>query len=146
MSNAALVPRSPENEARTGGCWQRYFAILSQSSGIERPFFTVRRGQVVTNNCALYQLYMLLYKQQRCGFYYCSRRVVTTVKRVIFASCNSSRFSRIGHESRNFVIAPTYAIKTCVAPPTPRGLKMSVLQACCKLVIYLTPRDLFRAK
>ena len=53
-----------------------------------------------------------------------------TVKRVIFASCNSSRFSRIGHESRNFVTAPTYAIKTCVAPPTPRGLKMLLFRYC----------------
>ena len=36
-------------------------AVLSQSSGIERPFFAMRRGHVVYNNCALY---MLLYKQQ----------------------------------------------------------------------------------
>ena len=43
-------------------------AVLSQSSGIERPFFAMRRGHVVYNNCALY---MLLYKQCR-GFYCCS--------------------------------------------------------------------------
>ena len=29
-------------------------AVLSQSSGIERPFFAMRRGHVVYNNCALY--------------------------------------------------------------------------------------------
>ena len=39
--------------------------VLSQSSGIERPFFAMRRGHVVYNNCALY---MLLYKQQCLGF------------------------------------------------------------------------------
>ena len=47
-------------------------AVLSQSSDIERPFFAMRRGHVVYNNCALY---MLLYKQCR-GFYCCSKRVV----------------------------------------------------------------------
>ena len=31
-------------------------AVLSQSSGIERPFFDMRRGHVVYNNCALYIL------------------------------------------------------------------------------------------
>ena len=35
-------------------------AVLSQSSGIERPFFGMRQGHVVYNNCALY---LLLYKQ-----------------------------------------------------------------------------------
>ena len=29
-------------------------AVLSQSSGIERPFFAMRLGHVVYNNCALY--------------------------------------------------------------------------------------------
>ena len=47
-------------------------AVLSQSSGIERPFFAMRRGHVVYTNCILY---MLLYKQQCRGFYYCSKRV-----------------------------------------------------------------------
>ena len=42
-------------------------AVLSQSSGIERSFYAMRRGHVVDNNCALY---MLLYKQQCRGFYY----------------------------------------------------------------------------
>ena len=31
-------------------------AVLSQSSGIERPFFAMRRGHVVNNNCTLYML------------------------------------------------------------------------------------------
>ena len=44
-------------------------AVLSQSSGIERPLFAMRRGHLVYNNCALYML-------QCCGFYYCSKRVV----------------------------------------------------------------------
>ena len=30
--------------------------VLSQSSGIEQPFFAMRRGHVVYNNCALYML------------------------------------------------------------------------------------------
>ena len=47
-------------------------AVLSQSSGIERPFFAMRRSHVVYNNCALY----MLYKQQCRGFYCCSKRVV----------------------------------------------------------------------
>ena len=47
-------------------------AVLSQTSGIERPFFAMRRGHVVYNNGALY---MLLYKPCR-GFYCCSKRVV----------------------------------------------------------------------
>ena len=47
-------------------------AVLSQSSGIERPIFAMRRGHVAYNNCALY---MLLYKQCR-GFCYCSKKVV----------------------------------------------------------------------
>ena len=29
-------------------------AVLSQTSGIERPFFALRRGHVVYKNCALY--------------------------------------------------------------------------------------------
>ena len=36
-------------------------AVLSQSSYIERPFFVMRQGHVVYNNCTRY---MLLYKQQ----------------------------------------------------------------------------------
>ena len=49
-------------------------ALLSQFSHnhLERSFFAMRRGHVVYNNCALY---MLLYKQQWRGFYYCSNRV-----------------------------------------------------------------------
>ena len=35
-------------------------AVLSQSSGIERPFFAMRRGHVVYNTCALYMLLWLL--------------------------------------------------------------------------------------
>ena len=51
-------------------------AVLSQSSDIERPFITMRRGHMVYNNCGLY---MLLYKQQCRGFYCCSKRVVREV-------------------------------------------------------------------
>ena len=51
--------------------------VLSQSFGIERPFFAMRRGHVVYNNCALYML--LLYKQQCRGFYYSSKRVVSAM-------------------------------------------------------------------
>ena len=31
-------------------------AVLSQSSGIERPFFAMSLGHVVYNNCALYNV------------------------------------------------------------------------------------------
>ena len=49
-------------------------AVLSQSSGIERPFlFAMRRGHVVHNNCALY---MMLYKQQYLAFCCWCKRVV----------------------------------------------------------------------
>ena len=52
-------------------------AVLSQSSGIERPFFAMRRGHVVYNNCALH---MLLYKQQFHGLHYCSKGVVSATR------------------------------------------------------------------
>ena len=73
-SNVALVPRSPEMEPVLAAVGSATVAVLSQSSGIEWPFFTMRWGHVVYNNCALY---MLLYKQCR-GFYCCSKRVVNT--------------------------------------------------------------------
>ena len=51
-------------------------AVLSQSSDIERPFFEMRLGHMVYNNCALY---MLMYKLCR-GFYYYSKRVVSATR------------------------------------------------------------------
>ena len=71
-SNAALIPTSPEMKPGLAAVGSATDAVLSQSSGIERPFSAMRRGHVVYNNCALY---MLLYKQC-CGFYCCSKRVV----------------------------------------------------------------------
>ena len=70
-SSAALVPRSPEMKPGLVAVGSATVAVLSQSSGIERSFFAMRRGHVVYNNCALY---MLMYKQCR-GFYCCSKRV-----------------------------------------------------------------------
>ena len=35
-------------------------AVLSQSSGIERPFFAMSRGHVVYNNCALYIIIIII--------------------------------------------------------------------------------------
>ena len=65
-SNSALVPTSPEMKPVLAAVGSASVAVLSQSSGIEWPFFAMRRGHVVYNNyCALY---MLLYKQSR-GFY-----------------------------------------------------------------------------
>ena len=52
-------------------------AVLSQSSAVAAIFFAMRRGHVVYNNCALY---MLLYKQQCRGFYYCTKRVVSATR------------------------------------------------------------------
>ena len=66
-SDAALIPTSPEMKPGLPAVGSATVAVLSQSSGIERPFFAMRRGHVVYNNCALY----MLYKQQCCGFYYC---------------------------------------------------------------------------
>ena len=71
-SNAALIPSPPEMKPGLAAVGSATVAVLSQSSSIERPFFAMRRGHVVYNNCALY----MLYKQQRRGFYCCSKRVV----------------------------------------------------------------------
>ena len=65
--NAAQVPCSPEMKPALVAVGSATVAVLSQSSSIERPFFAMRRGHVVYNNCPLY---MLLYKQQCRGFYY----------------------------------------------------------------------------
>ena len=54
-------------------------AVLSQSYGIERPFFVMRRGHMVHNNCALY---MLLYKQQCRG--YCRKESSERHARCVF--------------------------------------------------------------
>ena len=67
--NAALVPSSPEMKPALAAVGSATVAVLSQSSGIQRPFFAMRGGHVVYNNCALY---MMLYKQFR-SFYYCSK-------------------------------------------------------------------------
>ena len=53
-SNAALVPSSPEMKPTLAAVGSATVAVLSQSSGIEQPFFAMRRGHVVYNNCALY--------------------------------------------------------------------------------------------
>ena len=80
-SNTVENPSNAAKELRLSTrtpVWQSVsatVAVLSQSSGrsIERPFFAMRRGHVVYNNCALY---MLLYKQQCRGFYCCSKSIV----------------------------------------------------------------------
>ena len=54
VSNAALEPRSPEMKPALAAVGSATVAVLSQSSGIERPFFAMRRGHVVYNNWALY--------------------------------------------------------------------------------------------
>ena len=72
-SNAALVPTYPEMKPALAAVGSATVAVLSQSSGIERPYFAMRRGHVVYNNCALY---MLFYKQQCRGFCCCSKGVV----------------------------------------------------------------------
>ena len=61
-SNAALIPNPPEMKpvlAAVGSATvaSATVAVLSQSSGTERPFFAMRRGHVVYHNCALYMLY-----------------------------------------------------------------------------------------
>ena len=53
-SNAALILSSPEMKPVLVAVGSATVAVLSQSSGIERPFFAMRRGHVVYNNCALY--------------------------------------------------------------------------------------------
>ena len=63
-SDAALVPSYPETNPALAAIGSATVAYLSQSSGVERPFFAMRRGHVVYNNCVLY---MLWYKQCR-GF------------------------------------------------------------------------------
>ena len=70
-SNAALVQSSPEMKPVLAAVGSATVAVLSC---IDWPFFAVRRDHVVYNNCALY----MLYKQQCCGFYYCSKRVIST--------------------------------------------------------------------
>ena len=64
--DVALVQSPPEMKPPLAAVGSATVAVLSQSSGIERPFFAMRRGHVVYNNCALY----MLYNQQCCGFYY----------------------------------------------------------------------------
>ena len=59
-SNAALVLRSPEMKPVLAAVGSATVVVLSQSSGIERPFYAMRRGHVDYNNCTLY---ILLYKQ-----------------------------------------------------------------------------------
>ena len=61
-SSAALAPNSSEMKLELAAVGSATVAVLSQSFRIERPFFAMRRGHVVYNNCALY---MLLYKQCR---------------------------------------------------------------------------------
>ena len=91
-SNVALVPSLPEMKPALAAVCSATVVVLSQSSGIERPFFAMRRGHVVYNNCALY---ILLYKQCR-GFFYCSKRVVYVPREVCVPgtpssySCNNS--------------------------------------------------------
>ena len=53
-SSAALVPRSPEMKPPLAAIGSATVAVLPQSSGVERPFFAIRRGHVVYNICALY--------------------------------------------------------------------------------------------
>ena len=60
-SSAALVLSSPEMKPVQVAVGSATVAVLSQSSHIERPIFSTRRGNVVYNNCTLY---MLFYKQQ----------------------------------------------------------------------------------
>ena len=57
-SDAALIPTSPEMKPGLLAVGSTTVAVLSQSSGIERPFFAMRQGHVVYNNCALYMLYI----------------------------------------------------------------------------------------
>ena len=74
-SNAELVPTYPEMKPVLVAVGSATVAVLSESSGLAAILCheAGSRGHVVYNNCALY---MLLYKQQRHGFYCCSKRVV----------------------------------------------------------------------
>ena len=64
VSNTELVPSSAEMKPALAAVGSATVTVLSQSSGIKRPFFVMWRGHVVHNNCALY----MLYKKQCRGF------------------------------------------------------------------------------
>ena len=92
-SSATLIPSLPEMKPGLAAIGSATVAVLSQSSGIERPFFAMRRGHVGYSNCALY---MLLYKQQCRGFYNCSKDSRSAMRSLcsrntVFAEISSGR-------------------------------------------------------
>ena len=57
-----IEPSSPEMKPALAAIGSATVAVLSQSFGVERPYFAMRWGHVVYNNCAIY-----MYKQQCHG-------------------------------------------------------------------------------